>query len=496
MAKIKKNRWFTIQRNYDFETHDAQKNVVWDITEDEWRDAMTKFFRDGVDSGEFITVSLIFHDRDVIDTGFKPLHLHAIVQLKSPVVDGRIVVDDKGNIVKRTGAMLILGASKAENMSPLAKAGERGAMAQYDLHITAKAISARKHIYSEDDVILMGDISDYHDLLKLAGTGNKLDDNDAFGVSLRTKIWRGEIRADDTLDLIFDKIGKDDPILAQQIYDKNREYYEKAEELYGNRLAAKQRKHRNMTPIYISGSGGSGKTSLAVALGRLVDRVREPYVTPPPADGVTYDLADGYHYEKVAVVDDLEPTRFAPLGFTGMFDHSQYKMSSARNKNKHFLPDVAFISIERDLERYISEMLIYSKGGANYSSKWSGAPWERHPALNSEVATIDLYHQIERRISYVILINGNATAGDMTINVFEFIAKSKETADRYKLIAKNIPWRNINYRQISISEEVAIEDDDKKIHDGAVNEIYTLLFENFNRPDLGHYENVYRDMEL
>lgn len=496
MVKTNKFRWFAIQRNYDFETHDKDKNVTWNVTEDEWRNAMIKFFRENVDSGVFELATVVFHDKDEIDTGFKPIHLHAIVKLKSPSVKGHIKVDDTGTIIKRTGAVNILGASKEENLAVLETAGERGAMAMYDLHITQKAISENKHIYSEDDVILMGNISNYHELLKLAKGGNKLKDADAFAVSLRTKIWKGEMIADDALDVIFKEYGDEDPILAQQLYDKNKDYYTANEDLFGSRLAHEASKSRVLTPIYVSGSGGSGKTTLSVAIGRLIDDVREPYVTPAPAEGVTYDLADGYHYEKVAVVDDLDPTKFSPLSFTGLFDNGQYRMSAARNKNKHFLPNVAFISIERDMERYISEMMIYSKGGSRYSVQWQGKRWDRHPALNDEVSTVDMYHQVERRIAYTILINGSATANNLTINVFKFIAKTKDDTERYQLIAKNIPFTTPNYKKVSLTEKVMIDDDDKKVFDAAALRIYKVIFEDSSNPDLGRYEKVYRDMKL
>lgn len=482
----KKTRWFSIQRNYDFETHDSEKNVIRDITEDEWREETKSFFDSLVQNGKLKSCALIFHDKDEIETGFKPLHLHAIVEFTNARYKGGVVSE--------------LKATRPENVEILNKSGSRGAMARYLLHVTDKAIKANKHIYGEDEVMLMGEIKSLHTLMNQAQKGVSVTDSEEFAISLRTRIWKGEIIAKDALDLIFEKFA-DSPILAQQLYDKNKEFYKSAEELYGSRLAEAKREARNLTNIYVTGAGGSGKTSMAVGIAHMIDKVRHPYITPPPADDVTYDLADGYHYEKVAVVDDLDPTRFSPLGFTGQFDQTEYRMSSARRKNKHFLPDVAFIAIERDIENYISDMLLYCKGGSKYApaSAFYGDSkpvWNRHEKLNDSQATREIYHQVERRFSYIIIINGNATLGNMTINVFEFMAKSREDVDRYRLIARDIPWANINYKRISANEEIAIDDNCKKIHDDAIVEIHELLFENFNKPDLGHYENVYRDMKL
>src|SRR5699024_343730 len=105
----------------------------------------------------------------------------------------------------------------------------------------------------------------------------------------------------------------DDPVVAQLTFDKNRPYYEKAVEDYYNAYAKEQKRHRNLTNVYVGGTGGSGKSTMSKELGALLDPLYAPYVAPQPRADVVYDIADGYDYEKVSILDDVEPSNFAPL---------------------------------------------------------------------------------------------------------------------------------------------------------------------------------------
>lgn len=490
-GKAKRQRWYSIQRNYDFETHDKDNNITRDITPQQWKDEIIAYFKEQTSSGAFLKVAMVFHDKDVVDTGFKPLHMHAIVYMKNAQLFGKVVSQDDGSL-KRTGAAKLLGASSMRNMSQLTDDGQIGAMAKYDLHITNKAIKENKHIYGENDVILMGDIENYHELLVLATSGTHLDESGKDGVLLRKKIHDGEMTIEGAYDWLFEKYGEDDPALAQLTFDKNRPYYEKAVEDYDKTYAKEQKRHRNLTNVYVGGTGGSGKSTMSKELGALLDPLYSPYVAPQPRDDVVYDIADGYDYEKVSILDDIEPSNFAPLQFTGIFDPSTYREVSSRQKNKHFFPNTNFISIERNIEDYISDMMLETKNGNKYGVKFNSQMWKRHQRLNNLAGTRDMYHQVERRIKFVIYINGNAADDNMTINVFEFIAESKDEKERYKLIGKQIPWKNYN----RTADNDIIDDDKKAVHEAALQQVYKLLFETPNRPDMGHYEKVYRDMDL
>lgn len=489
--KEKRQRWFSIQRNYDFETHDKDNNRTWDITPQQWKDEIIAYFKEQTSSGAFLKVAMVFHDKDVVDTGFKPLHVHAIVYMKNPIAIGKVEMQADGTL-KRTGASKALGASSSKNISALQDDGQVGAMAKYNLHITEKAIRAGKHIYDEDNVVLMGDIHDYHELLVLATSGSHLKDADADGILLRKKIHDGEMTMEGAYKWIFEKYGADDPVVAQLTFDKNRPYYEKAVEDYYNAYAKEQKRHRNLTNVFVGGTGGSGKSTMSKELGALLDPLYAPYVAPQPRADVVYDIADGYDYEKVSILDDVEPSNFAPLEFTGIFDPGTYRMTASRQRNKHFLPNTNFISIERNIEDYISDMMLETKNGNKYGVKFNSQMWERHQRLNSLKSTRDMYHQVERRIKFVIYINGNEADDNMTINVFEFIAKSKDAKERYKLIAKQIPWKNYTRND----DNVIVDDDKKVVHEAALQQVYKLLFETSDRPDLGHYETIFRDMDL
>lgn len=158
MARSKQapnSRWYTIQRNYKYEC-EHKDGKYYGLSEDEWRKKILEEWSPKRLNAKHVTV--IFHDKCTVtdehgNVTKRELHAHAVVYFKDSITE--------------TEAMKRTGCTRLKNV----KIVDRKARAyRYLLHISEGAISDGKHIYSEDELIIMKlDESvkyDYHKLIK------------------------------------------------------------------------------------------------------------------------------------------------------------------------------------------------------------------------------------------------------------------------------------------------------------------------------------------
>ena len=126
------SRNYTAQRNYYYESHDADGN--WNgLTEDAWKQMILQDWTCANLKANY--VFLIFHDKDPNEdgTGLKPLHVHADINFI--------------NTMSQDNAVRITKCSCDKNCTAI---NDKADSAKYKLHITEKAIKDKKHIYGED----------------------------------------------------------------------------------------------------------------------------------------------------------------------------------------------------------------------------------------------------------------------------------------------------------------------------------------------------------
>lgn len=403
MAEDKKKRWFTVQRNYDFETHDADKNVTRNITEDEWREEIKEFMHDLYEKGKVKQYAMIFHDKDKLETGFKPIHVHMIVALSAPA--------------RKSAAMALLGASSEHNIDYVEDSGARAGASRYLLHITEKSIQASKHIYGEDELIIEGGL-DVHKAMKATSKQKAtvaLKDAERLALQLSLEIEDDGLLVREAREKIIAAIP--DRLVAQKIWLDWQSAFAKSDMNYKLKLADKLKEKRELMTLYIYGRGGSGKSTLAQKLAYKIAEGEAPFKIAVGGKGKTFDFADGYDREKVTILDDVNSSDFEMTEFFQAFDPHQYNPVSSRNKNQVWLSDTAIFTTSDDPFRFVQDVMQYSSGGSKFqygtstpvlkddeSSKlvYTELPYAKD--LNSTYDTRDKYYQGIRRFRYALHI--------------------------------------------------------------------------------------------
>lgn len=403
MADNKKTRWYTVQRNYDFETHDAEKNVTRDITEDEWREEIKAFMHDLYESDKIKQYAMIFHDKDKVETGFKPIHVHMIVETSA--------------VLRKSAAMALLGGSSDKNVDYADEKGARAGAARYLLHITEKAIQASKHIYGEEELIIEGGL-DVHATMKATSKQKAsvtLKDAEKLALQLSLEIEEDGLMIRQAREKIMAAVP--DRLVAQKIWLDWQSAFAKSDTNYKLKIADILKKKRELMTLYIYGQGGSGKSTLAQKLAYEMAEGMAPFKIAVGGKGKTFDFADGYDREKVTILDDVNSSDFGMSEFFQIFDPFKYNPVSSRNKNQVWLSDTAIFTTSDEPLQFVQDVMQYSSGGAKFQRGSDSAvlkdgepyklvhePLSYAPDLNSTDYTRDKFYQGARRFRYALHI--------------------------------------------------------------------------------------------
>ncbi|MDE5763521.1 MAG: hypothetical protein K2N49_00145 [Ruminococcus sp.] len=137
MKNEKLYRNFTVQRSYNYETHDEYGNVTSSITESEWREKVANEIHDIFVNEEIRSIFYIFHDNDIVDCEGLPKSLHV-----------HIVVSFRDNHT-RASAVRIFLAGSLKNCEPCKSYHDS---CRYLIHVSETAFNDVKTIYDVKDV--------------------------------------------------------------------------------------------------------------------------------------------------------------------------------------------------------------------------------------------------------------------------------------------------------------------------------------------------------
>jgi len=403
MADNKKTRWYTVQRNYDFETHDADKNVTRDITEDEWREEIKAFMHDLYESDKIKQYAMIFHDKDKLETGFKPIHVHMIVETSA--------------VLRKSAAMALLGGSSDKNVDYADEKGARAGASRYLLHITEKAMQADKHIYGEDELIIEGGL-DIHKMMKATRKQQSsvtYSDVEKLALQLSLEIEDEGLMVSEAREKIMTLLP--DKLVAQKLWLDWQPAFAKSDTNYKLKLASKLKEKRELMTLYIYGRGGSGKSTLAQKLAYEMAEGMAPFKIAVGGKGKTFDFADGYDREKVTILDDVSSSDFEMTEFFQVFDPYKYNPVSSRNKNQVWLSDTAIFTTSDEPLRFVQDVMQYSSGGSKFQygtstpvlkddelPRLANTELPYATDLNSTYDTMDKFYQVSRRFRYALHI--------------------------------------------------------------------------------------------
>lgn len=361
-SKRRHRAWF-IQRNYYFDTHDKDDNVVSNESEDDWRIRIVEDWQKLIDTGSALNVRMIFHDKDESNGVLKYLHVHAVVEFDNAISDSQVrkrfsLSSNKGN------ASYVHDSVKVN---------------RYLIHINEKNIKDHKYLYGRDKIIELGAFTKrYEDII----AGNS--DERLHGLKAMTNLDKLVARLGVTVSehgltireskIYLFKILKLDPANYEHVEFMQHLWTTKCNKIYDdgiqsyikNKVEELSVGGRELTSVYVSGLGGSGKSALAAEIGSNLIDGRVPFKTAGSGKGKTPDLSDGYLTEPLLIDDDVLAANYELDEFLKTADPYVYSGSPSRNTNKAILANYIIFTSSNKLFEYASDLMAYSHGGSSF----------------------------------------------------------------------------------------------------------------------------------
>lgn len=385
----RKRVWFG-QRSSYYEMHDENQELRADApSEDEWREIVASQMQEIVDSGFAVGIRFIFHDKDEANGVHKATHVHFYASLKNRESDAKVrqvfhVSDTRKNLT--------------------AVKDKRGAN-EYLLHISAKARKDRKFIYSESDLHEVGVFkTDYHAIIdpKNSNKDTVTQEGEVFLTSLNASLANLSYEVSQygysrrmVKDIIRDKFPYTErENLSHDAYvhfifaNKYSKYTDDINAYKIARASDFSQNGRAMTNVFISGVGGSGKSTFAMDLARYLAPGYDVFKAAGKGKGKTFDFADGYEVQPVGIDDDTIGSNFEMDEFLKNFDPIIYSKMSARSKNRDYLADYTMFSSSVGIGQFVADVLAYSQGGSAYQLDERSGTYQ---FIGKEPQILDLY---------------------------------------------------------------------------------------------------------
>lgn len=414
----KRYRRFDVQRNYQFETHDADGNQISDITETEWIDKVTSEIHSLFDNSDITEVFYIFHDKDINDDGTsKGLHVHLVVTF----AEGHT----------QTAVVKLLLASSVHNCTPCDSYVDS---MRYLIHVSENALNEMKYIYSVNDVhgwridedgsVTDTTVQDFKEAMSRKNTKKAHKEQKKVKDSCAVAVMSGESIVSDVRDVYLEDTQNVGLSAVDYLQDKS--LYERASDEWLTMITEFYQNHAcPLTSIYISGGGGTGKTSLANAIARNFADSHGIHQVASPGRNTTFDFAGNYRGERVSIFNEFS-SAFPVEQFLSIFDPLNAMPVNSRNSDKLYFANYSIFTTSVPLETFIYNLwLPYAKANSKVpvkvrnnlikngldESHWLDAYQQYLPQNDDKIL------QIRRRIPIQIQIDkGFATMIPVTVH--------------------------------------------------------------------------------
>ena len=361
MKKSEKRYYrFDVQRNYQFETHDDKGNKISDITETEWREKVISETRALV--GSVTEVFCVFHDLDINDDGTsKGLHFHSVITFKDAKT--------------QTSAVKLLGASSVHNCQPCDSYVDS---LRYLIHISETAINEMKHIYdvtdvfgwrvADDGAVVETTVTDFKQGMSRKNDKKTRQQQKKVKDSCAVAVMSGNSIVSDVRGVYLEDPHHVGLSVVDYLQDKS--LYERASDEWLTMVTEfYQHNPCPLTTIYISGGGGTGKTSLANALSSKFADSHGVHQVSAPGKSTTFDFVGNYRGERVSIFNELS-SAFPVEQFLSIFDPLNAVPVNSRHADKLYFANYALLTTSVPLETFIYNLwLPYAKANAKVPIK-------------------------------------------------------------------------------------------------------------------------------
>lgn len=348
-----RKRKFFGQISYEYE-----KNANPNLTEDDFKNSIKERIKALCKHNEDIYY-YIFHDKDIKEDGTpKPLHIHFVIIFKH--------AHTYQSVYKN------LQISRQENLEfvrSIIKA------CRYLTHRNEKNMAEGKYPYNIDEVIqspngnyinaIMGQIKNHSK--EQSDEGLEIDD---YCLELSYQISSEGLLPLEAKKNLFEQFTQR---TAQKAWNTNkRQFEENRQEYIQQEFERMSRGKRNHQSIYIQGDGNSGKSFLARLIAEQHDRLG---AHTPSINKQRLDLGSGYKGQKTMIINEFDAS--CGMSYRELFqilEPNSANQLSSRFKDAYIINDLTIIT--------------------NSESYWD---W-----INNWFSTKQEYHQLMRRIRYVI----------------------------------------------------------------------------------------------
>lgn len=478
--KTKRFRKFILQRNFQYETHDENGNLKSEITELQWREKVVSEFRYLFNSG-VAEILYAFHDQDTnADGTSKGLHVHAVVTY----TDAKTL----------TAVVKHLGASSVHNCEHCASYCDA---VRYLTHDTEESINDMKHRYSLGIV---------HGWRKEGAVIRDLTLEDVMRARVRATPKKDKHKQKKVRDFCMNAVMDGSAVISDvrdcYVQDKesvglssvdfltdrrilreaSTEWLARVTEFYQSHLCP-------LTTIYISGGGGTGKTTLANAIANSVADVHGVHKVAAPGRSTTFDFAGDYKGERVSIFNELAPV-FPVEQFLSIFDPLNAMPVNSRHNDKLYFANYAIFTTSVNVESFIYDLWkTYAQDAAKIPTgirkglmrddssterDWLLAYMKYLPVGDDKIL------QIRRRIPILIEI----VSGSARISILN---KKNNTADSYAFYCPQpdlYPYYQVNILPYDVSDLDHIDDQTAEVVKAVKMAVDTYYkFNGYKHPD-------------
>lgn len=431
-----RKRGFFIQRNYYYDTHDADGKQTSSMTHDEWK---SQILAEWQDVGGLEYIAIAFHDKDLLDDGTpKPLHVHALVKY----VEAKTA----------SAVMKHFGISSTSNCQHVKSYVDT---ARYLIHVSESALNERKHIYLPS-IVHMTDYGTKENPSRRLNFSDLMaanEDRKALAKDVTSMIneYCPALRGGEITLLSVQRDFVEN--CGEQEWKRNKPIFKNAaDEYFASKLDyyTAQRNTRDLRTTYISGRGGTGKSQLGIELAWQYADVLGIHTVPVQGRSTTFDFVGTYQGERVSIANEFN-TGLPFRQFCDVFDPLAVPTVSSRNVDKPWFSQYVILTNSDTLEPFITKLLYYSGHEFQDNAKTTIANGVEQ--LNTRDETINAAGQIRRRITFYLTLGEYQKK--QWVDVYGLIYELREKPFEYSYLPLGrIMYGNIKNDKTAIAEAV------------------------------------------